>query len=148
MAAMEAFAKQEQIPVGPFRKGQRQDDVAAEPLRRFDKTEGVLFIGKAQEKTPVFRTERRRNDKTGARYPWLVPATALVNPFYLYGVDRDFGPFFLKFSTYFPDTPNCACTDRNTPNGSGCRRGSLSRLSIRTCCAAMIRGGCRPFAMD
>jgi hypothetical protein len=102
VAAMEVFAKQGQIPVVQFRKGQRKDDVAAEHLRRFHKTEGVLFIGKAPEKTPVFRTERRRNEKTGATYPWLVPSTAMVNHFYLYGVDRDFGPFFLKFSTYFP----------------------------------------------
>jgi hypothetical protein len=100
--AMEAFAKQEQVPVVQFRKGQRKDDVAAEHLSRFEKTEGVLFIGKAQEKTPVFRTERRRSEKSGATYPWLVPSTAMVNHFYVYCVDRDFGPFFLKFSTYFP----------------------------------------------
>jgi hypothetical protein len=62
----------------------------------------MLFIGKAQEKTPVFRTERRRNEKTGATYPWLVRSTAMVNHFYVYCVDLDFGPFFLKFSTYFP----------------------------------------------
>src|SRR4030095_10171137 len=35
-------------------------------------------------------------------YPWLVSSTAMVNHFYVYCVDRDFGPFFLKFSTYFP----------------------------------------------
>jgi hypothetical protein len=102
IAAMEAFAKQEQIPVVPLRKGQRKDDLAAQHLSRFDNTEGVLFIGKAQEKTPVFRTERRRSEKTGATYPWLVRSTAMVNHFYVYCVDRDFGPFFLKFSTYFP----------------------------------------------
>jgi hypothetical protein len=102
ISAMEAFAKQEQIPVVPFRKGQRKDDVAAEYLSRFEKPEGVLFIGKAQEKTPVFRTERRRSEKSGATYPWLVRSTAMVNHFYVYCVDRDFGPFFLKFSTYFP----------------------------------------------
>ena len=50
--------------------------------------EGVLFIGKAQEKTPVFRTERRRNEQTGATYPWLVRSTAMVNHFYVYCVDR------------------------------------------------------------
>jgi hypothetical protein len=101
IAAMEAFATQQQIPVVQFRKGQRKDDVAAEHLSRFDKTEGVLFIGKAQEKTPVFRTERRRSEN-GATYPWLVRSTAMVNHFYVYCVDRDFGPFFLKFSSYFP----------------------------------------------
>ena len=26
----------------------------------------------------------------------------MVNHYYIYAVDRDFGPFFLKFCTYFP----------------------------------------------
>src|SRR3954462_5070280 len=102
VAALEAFARQEKIPVITFRKGQRKDDVAAEQRRKFQKPEGVVFIGKAQEKTPVFRTERRRSETTGGTYPWLVRSTAMVNHFYIYCVDRDFGPFFLKFSTYFP----------------------------------------------
>jgi hypothetical protein len=104
IAAMETFAGEEQIPIVQFRKGQRKDDIAAEHLKTFSKEEGVLFIGKAQEKTPVFRTERRRNETTGGTYPWLVRSTAMVNHFYVYCVDRDFGPFFLKFSTYFPYT--------------------------------------------
>ena len=103
IAALDAFARQEKIPVVTFRKGQRKDDVAAEQRKKFRKGEGVVFIGKAQEKTPVFRTERRRNEKTGGTYPWLVRSTAMVNHYYIYCVDRDFGPFFLKFSTYFPD---------------------------------------------
>ena len=62
----------------------------------------MLFIGKAQEKTSLFRTQRRRNEQTGATYPWLVRSTAMVNHFYVYCMDRDVGPFFLKFCTYFP----------------------------------------------
>jgi hypothetical protein len=61
-------------------------------------------VGKAQEKTPVFRTEKRRNPETGRTYPWIVRSTALVNHIYFYGLDEDFGPFFLKFCTYFPYT--------------------------------------------
>ena len=61
IAQMEQFAKQEKVPIVPFEKGQRKDDVAAEYRKKFAASEGVLFIGKAQEKTPVFRTERRRN---------------------------------------------------------------------------------------
>ena len=61
IAQMEQFAKQEKVPIVPFEKGQRKDDVAAEYRKKFTGSEGVLFIGKAQEKTPVFRTERRRN---------------------------------------------------------------------------------------
>lgn len=99
---MERFAKHEKVPVVSFKKGERKDDIAAEHLSKFQGQEGVLFIGKAQEKAPVIRTERRRNEQTGATYPWLVRSTAMVNHFYVYGVDRDFGPFFLKFCTYFP----------------------------------------------
>jgi hypothetical protein len=104
VAALEEFAKREQVPIIQFRKGERKDDIAAERRKKFTKSEGVMFIGKAQEKMPVFRTERRRNETTGAAYPWLVRSTAMVNQFYIYGLDRDFGPFFLKFSSYFPYT--------------------------------------------
>jgi hypothetical protein len=41
---------------------------------------------------------------TGVAYPWIVTATAMVNHFYFYAVDDDFGPFFLKFCSYFPYT--------------------------------------------
>src|SRR5262245_11692010 len=54
VAGMERFAKQQQIPVVQFRKGQRKDDIMGEHLARFDKPEGAVLLGKAQEKTPVF----------------------------------------------------------------------------------------------
>ena len=41
------FVQQHGIPVVPFRKGQRKDDVAAEHRARFEGNEGVLFLGKA-----------------------------------------------------------------------------------------------------
>lgn len=104
VAKIDAFAKRHHVPVVVFSKGQRKDDVAAEHLKGFGKPEGVMFIGRAQEKTPVFRTERRRNAQTGKPYPWLVRSTAMINHFYFYCVDEDFGPFFLKFATYFPYT--------------------------------------------
>ena len=50
----------------------------------------------------MFRTEKRRNPQTGQSYPWIVRSTAMVNHYYFYGVDEDFGPFFLKFCSYFP----------------------------------------------
>jgi DNA-binding HxlR family transcriptional regulator len=101
-SALEQFAARHAIALVQFHKGQRKDDVFAEHLRDFARDEGVVFIGKAQEKAPVFRTEKRRNPKTGQPYPWIVRSTAMVNHYYVYAVDRDFGPFFLKFCTYFP----------------------------------------------
>ena len=86
-----------------FVKGQRKDDVAHEYLAGHDGvTEQILFVGRAQEKTRVYRTEKRLNPVTGKAYPWIVTATAMPNHFYFYGFDADFGPFFVKFCTYFP----------------------------------------------
>ena len=102
VAKLEGYVAEHEIPLVQFRKGQRKDTVMAEHLRKFDKEEGVVFVGKAQEKTPVFRTEKRRSPTTGQPYPWIVRSTAMVNHYYVYAVDRDFGPFFLKFCTYFP----------------------------------------------
>jgi hypothetical protein len=102
VAAIHQFVEHEGVPLVRFAPGQRKDDVAHEHLARFAGTEGVLFVGRAQEKTLAYRTEKRRNPVTGASYPWLVRRSAMVNHFYVYAVDADFGPFFLKFSTYFP----------------------------------------------
>jgi hypothetical protein len=99
---IEAFAQANNIPLFPFEKDERKDDVAATFRAQFAANEGVLFIGKAQEKVAVFRTEKRTNPDTGRKYPWIVKSTAMVNQYYIYCVDEDFGPFFLKFSSYFP----------------------------------------------
>ena len=96
------YAAAHGVPVVRFAKGQRKDDVMHERLRGFTGTDEVVFIGVAQEKAHVFRTERRHNPVTGAPYPWIVPASVVVNHYYVYAVDGDFGPFFLKFCSYFP----------------------------------------------
>src|SRR5215510_14491975 len=93
-----------------FARGQRKDDVTWEYLRRAGRDgrglvpEQVLYVGVAQEKQRVFRTSKRRNPVTGASYPWLVAASGVVNQYYFYGVDEDFGPVCIKFSGYFPYT--------------------------------------------
>ena len=100
------FCRDRNVPLIDFVKGERKDDLAHEYLAKFQADgqaqEGVLFVGRAQEKNRVFRTEKRRNPVTGASYPWIVSSTGVVNQFYVYCVDADFGPFFLKFSSYFP----------------------------------------------
>jgi hypothetical protein len=104
VARLEQYARDQHVPLLTFARDQRKDDVAAEYRARATQAEGVLFIGKAQEKANVFRTEKRRNPQTGQTYPWIVRSTALVNHYYIYALDRDFGPFFLKFNSYFPYT--------------------------------------------
>ena len=98
--AIERFVKTEGVDLITFEKGQRKDDVAQQYLATFEGDEGVLFVGKAQEKASVFRTEKRR-DARGA-YPWIIRSTAMVNHYYVYLVDKDFGLLFIKFCSYFP----------------------------------------------
>ena len=102
LTSLYRFAADGHIPIIDFVKDQRKDDLAQAFLAEFDRAEGVLFIGRAQEKATVFRTEKRHNPISGASYPWIVKTTAMVNHLYIYAVDDDFGPFFLKFCSYFP----------------------------------------------
>jgi hypothetical protein len=104
VARLAAFADAHGIPRIDFARGQRKDDVMLQHLAAFEaagRTEGVLFIGRAQEKNTVFRTEKRRA-ADGSSYPWIVRTTSVVNQFYVHCVDEDFGAFFIKFSSYFP----------------------------------------------
>jgi hypothetical protein len=103
VVAIRDFLQREQIELVRFQKGQRKDDVMQERLRRFKKTEGVVFVGVAQEKMRVPRTIRKHFGQ-GGTVPWIAYSTAMVNVYYFYCVDVDFGPFFLKFGSYFPYT--------------------------------------------
>ena len=81
IARLAAFAGAHDIPRVDFARGQRKDDVMHQHLAAFQaagRTEGVLFIGRAQEKNTVFRTEKRRA-ADGSSYPWIVRTTSVVN---------------------------------------------------------------------
>jgi hypothetical protein len=47
---IERLAESEEVDLVRFEKGVRKDDIAKAYLERFEYEEGVLFIGKAQEK--------------------------------------------------------------------------------------------------
>jgi len=69
-------------------------------------TEGARFAddsqgGRAQEKVPLFRTRKRRR-ADGSSYPWIAAETGVVNQYYCYCVDEDFGPFVLTSCSCFP----------------------------------------------
>ncbi|HBT76622.1 MAG TPA: hypothetical protein DEB39_06775 [Planctomycetaceae bacterium] len=101
---VEDFAKNHDLEIVPFEKNVRKDDLAKQHLQQFPHEEGIYLIGKAQEKCKTFRTVTKTNPKTGKTYPHLIRTTVMVNHYYFYGVDKDFGPFFIKFCSYFPYT--------------------------------------------
>ena len=102
VGAVEKFSDEQGVPIIPFEKGVRKEDVFHEHLKHFEADQGVVLIGKAQEKATVYRTIKRRCETTGKTYPWLMKSTAMVNHYYFYCVDKEFGPFFIKFCSYFP----------------------------------------------
>jgi hypothetical protein len=80
VGAIEHFAETEGVDLVTFEKGHRKDDVAHEYLAAFDGEEGVLFVGKAQERRASFAHKRR--DAEGHTYPWIIRATAMPNHYY------------------------------------------------------------------
>ena len=109
-ADIEHFIAARGVELVRFARGRRKDDLTREYLRQAPLDdrglvpEQVLYVGVAQEKQKVFGTSKRRNPVTGASYPWLVPGSGVVNQYYFYCVDEDFGPVCVKFSGYFPST--------------------------------------------
>jgi hypothetical protein len=101
VASIQEFVAKEGLELVRFEKGQRKDEVMQAKLRRFRRPEGVVFVGVAQEKMRVPRTTRKQT-ASGGTIPWIRYTTAMVNAYYFYCLDRDFGPFFLKFCSYFP----------------------------------------------
>jgi hypothetical protein len=142
---VDRFARTEGIERVNFGKGQRKDDVMLDRLRHFTPAEGVVFIGRAQEKNTVFRTEKR-NYPDGVSYPWIVRTTGVINQFYFYCVDADFGPFFLKFSSYFPYTGKLCVNGHHWAQRQAAKAGLGSPRWTTRSLRSTTRSRCRPFA--
>jgi hypothetical protein len=100
---VEAFAQRYRIPVVHFERGQRKDDIANARRGSFKAREGVVLIGVAQERTWSFKSGKRQ----GERNPKMIlfdfsRQTVFVKHYYFYVQDLQWGPAFLKISTYLP----------------------------------------------
>jgi hypothetical protein len=105
VTAIANFTETEGIDVVQFLKHQSKDEetqwrLKAAPLLR----KGVLYIGVTQEKFSPFRVSKMHNPLTGDSFPWLSRADVMCHQYYSYGVVENFGPPFIKFSSYFPYT--------------------------------------------
>ena len=99
-AAVEAFAKTNHIPVVHFEKGQRKDDIAARLRRKFTASDGVVFIGVAQEQVQGFKARRETKGRM-VRFQFS-RQWVFVKVYYFYIQDAEFGPGFIKIATYAP----------------------------------------------
>src|SRR6201987_6241933 len=99
------FGLDHKIEMVRFQQGPHKENVMRARLPAFKKKyqEGGLFIGVAQEKARGPRTVRKAFGD-GGTIPWIDYSSANVNFYYFFCLDEDFGPFFIKFCSYFPYT--------------------------------------------
>jgi hypothetical protein len=97
---VKTFAQAHQIPLIHFESGKRKDDVAASYRRQFHQTEGIVFIGVAQEKLSGFKA---RKETKGKRVRFQFSRQSVyVRVYYFYVHDEEFGPAFIKIGAYAP----------------------------------------------
>jgi hypothetical protein len=93
--AIETFAEQHQVPLIHFARRPRKDDVASWYRARFAGDDGVVCIGVAQERARAFRGRKAVDGQGRVRFTFSDESVA-VNHFYVYLVDREWGPAFIK----------------------------------------------------
>lgn len=98
---VESFARHEGIPMVPFERGQRKDDIANSHRERFRRREGVVLIGVAQERAWSFRASKRKTAGGGVYFDFS-RQPVFVKHYYFYVQDPEWGPAFLKVGTYLP----------------------------------------------
>lgn len=105
ICAVHHFAEENGLKIHEFSKKEQnsKEQIAREHLERFPWKEGVFLIGKAQEKVKVPQAgwvPRKNNpDKKWLQLRW---GYVMVNQYYFYFRDEDWGVGFIKFSSYAP----------------------------------------------
>jgi hypothetical protein len=90
----------QQIPWIEFRKGERKDTVVQRYREKFRQASGVVVIGIAQERTLARAATKQRR----GRFVDFVffPKSVCPNHYYVYVLDPEWGPAFIKICGYAP----------------------------------------------
>jgi hypothetical protein len=98
--AVELYAESMGREIYQFSKDEDKDKVAQEHAELFEIKEGVVLIGKAQEKSNAFRSQRKDHGKK----VWFEykRRNVQVTHYYFYLMDKEFGLSFIKVCTYLP----------------------------------------------
>jgi hypothetical protein len=98
--AVEKYAQEQGLSIVDFVKGEDKDEKAKAYLAKFKKKQGVVLIGKAQEKALGYKGQRKDH---GTKVWFDYSRQSLnVTYYYFYILDEEFGLFFIKVCTYFP----------------------------------------------
>jgi hypothetical protein len=99
--AVQTFAVTHNVPLIHFERGQRKDTIAARYRAHSQVSDGVVFIGVAQEKATSFKARKFVGTTGGVSFDFSRQSVA-VNHFYFYVQDPQWGPAFVKVGTYLP----------------------------------------------
>ena len=124
---MLAFAQERKVPIVRFEKGVRKDEVMQKALKKFRGSQGVVFIGIAQEKATVPRTVRKKWGSGDGSIPWIDYTTAMVNFYYFYCVDKTLVRSSSSFARIFPTRASSASTAMSILRASWRKQGSALR---------------------
>lgn len=107
VSEIDAFVAANDVPVVTFRKRERKEDVARPYLAgaQAEGREGVVLVGKAQERVMGWRGFKDGTDPRGQKgHPHFVyrRQALFVNHYYFYVWDSDWGPAFFKLCPYAP----------------------------------------------
>jgi len=120
---LRAWCAAESIPWIEFHKGERKDTVVERYRARFPGTQGIVCVGVAQEKAKAWTaTKEGRGAHVHFTYRWK---TVCVNHYYVYVLDPEWGPAFLKVCSYAPYAMKCCL------NGHEWAKRQLQRRGIR-----------------
>ena len=94
------WADQGGIPWIEFRKGERKDDLVERYRQDFSQTHGVVLVGVAQERASAWHGITQRQGRH--LHFEYTRRSVCVNHYYVYVIDRDWGPAFIKICGYAP----------------------------------------------
>src|SRR5258708_9377719 len=102
--ALQRFCSVRGVPRIEFTKGQDKDKLVETYRRQFAADEGVVLVGVAQERAKAWAaTKNVEGRRVHFTFNWR---TVYVNHYYVYLIDREWGPAFIKVCGYAPYAVN------------------------------------------
>jgi hypothetical protein len=97
---LQAWCRTRGIPWIEFKKGERKDDVVEKYRQRFSAAAGVVLVGVAQERASGWTATKTQQGRS-VHFTYRRKAVC-VNHYYIYLIDPEWGPAFIKVCGYAP----------------------------------------------
>jgi hypothetical protein len=120
-ARLQGYCQAHGLPWLEFAKGARKDDVVQPYRERFADAEGVVLVGVAQERASAWKATKQAR---GQLVDFTFRRTSVyVNHYYVYLIDREWGPAFIKVCGYAPYAVKVCLNGHEWAKRQAARRG-------------------------